>query len=62
MSIIRSVKAGVRRLFRPDAADCDLDDEVRDYVASATADLDERGCRPTRRHAGRERRWAAQRA
>jgi putative ABC transport system permease protein len=46
MSIIRAVQAGVRRLFRPEAADRDLDDEVRDYVASATADLVRAGVPP----------------
>ena len=46
MSTIRSVKTGLHRLFRPDAADRDLDDEVRDYVASATADLVRAGVPP----------------
>jgi putative ABC transport system permease protein len=46
MSFVRSTQAGLRRLFRRTAAERDLDDEVRDYVASATREFVRAGLPP----------------
>jgi len=47
MSVFRSAQAGLRRLFRRETAESDLDDEVRDYLASATAEFVRAGLPPT---------------
>src|SRR6185295_9251649 len=46
MSLFRATRAGLRRLFRPDAANQDLDDEVRDYLASAADEYVRAGLTP----------------
>ncbi len=46
MSFFRTAQGGLRRLFRRNTAESDLDDEVRDYVASATAEFVRAGLPP----------------
>jgi putative ABC transport system permease protein len=46
MAFLRSAQAGLRRLFRRTTAERDLDDEVRDYVASATREFVRAGLTP----------------
>ena len=46
MSVWRSTRAGLRRLFRRDAAERDLNDELQHYLALATDDHIRRGLSP----------------
>jgi len=46
MTFFRSAQAGLGRLFRRNTAERDLDDEVRDYVARATAEFVRAGLSP----------------
>lgn len=46
MAILRTVRAGLRRLLKKDAVERDLDDEVRDYLAHATDEYIRAGMTP----------------